>query len=270
MLSVMTEPVPNVSASTVERDRGWLLLGGERSLTVADGDLGPLLDRLGLEPGTMVAAGDAAATGMAVQFGGVAFDLHGAGRAPEIARMLLASPCRAVGLVEVPDAAQVPLAISIRGPVDVRAGALQRLCAVAAMLAPAVGASAMFWSPARLWTSAHALAEAVSAMEAEGLPPILHLVDFDMVATPAGQVMRTRGLTWIVGHELRLSCPDSFSHSDGLRRLARLAIAALQPAALMPQQTIPGLLRGERLVIGAMDRDVHGAWLPVAVERTGR
>jgi hypothetical protein len=127
----------------------------------------------------------------------------------------------------------------------------QQLCAVTALLAEVSGATSLYWSPARLWSPTSLLADAVAAMEAQSLPPVLHIVAFDQSA-PADGIwsLSTCGLGWLVGHEMTLNCPSAYSHSDGLRRATRLAIDAMVHRGLIGPMTVRGLTKGETLVIG--------------------
>ena len=127
----------------------------------------------------------------------------------------------------------------------------QQLCAVAALLAEIWGATSLYWSPARLWSPTSLLAEAVAAIELQSLPPVLHIVAFDKSEAADGQwTLSTRGLGWMVGHEMTLNCPSAYSHSDGLRRATRLAIDAMVHRGLIGPMTVRGPAERETLVIG--------------------
>jgi hypothetical protein len=127
----------------------------------------------------------------------------------------------------------------------------QQLCAVAALIAEISGATRLYWSPARLWSPTTLLADAVAAMEAQSLPPVLHIVAFEQGAGAGGQwSLATRGLGWLVGHEMTLNCPSAYSHSDGLRRATRLAIDAMVHRGLIGPMTVRGLAGRETLAIG--------------------
>lgn len=132
----------------------------------------------------------------------------------------------------------------------------QQLCTVAALIAELSGASSFYWSPARLWSPTRLLADAVAALESQSLPPVLHIVAFDKsAATDSQWSLATRGLGWLVGHEMTLNCPSAYLHSDGLRRASRLAIDAMVHRGLIGPMTVRGLAKGEVLAIGPAEAD---------------
>ena len=129
---------------------------------------------------------------------------------------------------------------------------MQRLCAVAALLAGLVGADVLYWSPAALWSSTAMLGEAVKAMERQGLPPVLHLVAFRASVTDGDLRLTSRGLAWFAGHEIRLSTPSSLSVTQALRRAARLAVDAMLHNGLEGPMIVDGLEAGEKLAVGPL------------------
>ncbi len=128
----------------------------------------------------------------------------------------------------------------------------RRLCALAALLADAAGATGMYWPPADLWSATDRLAPAVIEMEAQSLPPILHLVRFDWADAEAAPdlstaaTLTTAGLAWFCGQELRLVCPRGFAPAEGMRRIARVAVDMLINGPITASQTVKGIVRRER------------------------
>lgn len=163
------------------------------------------------------------------------------------------------GLDIVPDARRCHVvALSLqRSPAVTRAQAVQRLAFLAAALVGPLGASTMFWPPAQLWSNANELADAVIMMEAQGLPPLLHFVAFNTAPTPSDgeHGIITRGLMWVVGHEIEVSAPLSFSRPELLRRAARLGVDVMANGAYSHAVTVPGLTKGEKIFIAAVDDD---------------
>ena len=131
-----------------------------------------------------------------------------------------------------------------------RAAGLRRLCAVAALLIPVIGASHIYWQPARLWSPAAELARAVIAMEESGLPPVLHLVAFGQMRWRNVR-MQSFGLGWIVGQELRIDAPHGYDVAALLRVAARLAVDAMLHGGLSGPMAVAGLQPGESLHIRA-------------------
>lgn len=132
-----------------------------------------------------------------------------------------------------------------------RAAAAQRLCAMAALLTEPVEAHALFWSPAGLWSSVQELDRAVVAMEAAGLPPILHVVGFGVESGGADTAvaLRSRGLDWFAGQELLLSGPRGMTDTALVRRAARLAAHMMVNGPVVERQQTDGLEGGERIVL---------------------
>lgn len=148
-----------------------------------------------------------------------------------------------------------------------RAAAVQRLCALAALIGPLAGARHLYWQPARLWTSAEALADAVVAMEATGLPPILHLIGFATPPNPppGRELTSTRGLDWFAGFELLVESPADMPKQEVVRRAARLAIDSLLNGDPGGPVNLPGLTAGERVVIKPLQRQDGQLVLPVLI-----
>ncbi len=169
-------------------------------------------------------------------------------------------------LAAPPDLADMTvLAITIAAPSPSRrAQVLQRLAYIAAALADVAGGAALYWPPARLWSSAEELAGAVIAMEQQGLPPALHFVGFTRAVEPDGQHHRvqTRGLAWVTGQELAVIGPLSLNHTELLRRAARMVVDAMVHGRYVAGLRIDGLLPGEVLQTSVADENAS----PVVVE----
>ncbi len=163
---------------------------------------------------------------------------------------------KAASLIEPAEIATAIIIDASVGPSCDAVDLAQQLCALTALLAEVSGATSLYWSPARLWSPTNLLADAVAAMESESLPPVLHIVAFDQSVTADGKwSLSTRGLGWLVGHEMTLNCPSAYSHSDGLRRATRLAIDAMVHRGLIEPMTVRGLTQGEALVIGPAETE---------------
>ena len=148
-----------------------------------------------------------------------------------------------------------------------RAMETQRLCALAALLAPFIGARHLYWQPASLWSSIDALAQAVTAMEASGLPPILHLIAFGSGPglEPDSRAYTTRGLAWFSGFEMRVEAPSTMPEQEVIRRAARLAIDSLLNGDPAGPVDLPGLRPGETVSIAPLQWLKGAWWLPVAI-----
>lgn len=182
------------------------------------------------------------------------------------------------GLDILPDAAHSHvLALTLpRPPVAARAQAVQHLAAMAAALSAPLRASSLFWPPAGLWSNAVDLTQAVIAMEQHGLPPVLHFVAFfernapqDAAASATqsnSQDICTRGLAWMVGHEVLLSGPLTMPRPEMLRYAARLAVDAMVHGAYSSPTRVAGLTRGERIAIAAVDRSGAVAIVQATIE----
>lgn len=130
----------------------------------------------------------------------------------------------------------------------------QQLCAVTALLAEVSGATSLYWSPARLWSPTNLLADAVAAMEVQSLPPVLHIVAFEPGASADGKwSLSTRGLGWLVGHEMTVNFPTELSQCDASDRVHRLVVAALVHRGLTGPMRVPGVLQGEYFEIRPAD-----------------
>ncbi len=133
--------------------------------------------------------------------------------------------------------------------------AVRRQCCVAAMVASALDVPMVHWVPAQLWTRTDELAAAVAAMADEGLPPVLHLVNFTCTdaATQVGgrdcHELATRGLDVFAGVELSLAYPAAMAEGEAVRRLARMTIHAMVRGAAPEAGMIAGLVDGEQLLI---------------------
>jgi hypothetical protein len=145
---------------------------------------------------------------------------------------------------------------------DVLASAMALISTVHAMVADAV---AIYWPPAHLWSRfERGFADAtVADMDREGIPPVMHLVDFAVVHEGATLTVSTRGLAIFAGSELRLSGPSPLSARDGLRAAARLAIDAMLQRGPAGPMIVDGLNMGERLRLGAAIVEDGGRVIPV-------
>ncbi|QJQ33200.1 hypothetical protein GV829_12755 [Sphingomonas lacunae] len=148
-----------------------------------------------------------------------------------------------------------------------RAMETQRLCALAALLAPFVGARHLYWQPARLWSAVDALAQAVTAMEATGLPPVLHLIAFVASVASSGRRLdvSTRGLDWFSGFEMMVDAPADMPEQEVVRRAARLAIDSLLNGDPSGPVDLPGLIAGETVSIAPLAWQDGHWWLPVTI-----
>jgi hypothetical protein len=205
-----------------------------------------LVDRLGL----LDPIGGLHDTAITLQFGGTDMLLSAQTSSPA-----LQDPVASRGIGDVstaPPDSELSLRICLEQP-DRASGRhiqqVQHLCAAAAMIAEACGAERMYWPPARLWSPVTALAEAVAASEAQGLPPVLHLVAF----LPEDGAVVTRGLAYLCGIELRLTCDVPMALPEMVRRLARLAVHAMLVGPLAPGASVAGLEPGELILVSHRD-----------------
>lgn len=140
------------------------------------------------------------------------------------------------------------LALSATGP---------RLEAALSIVGQAASAgaeqAAFFWPPAQLWSrfDRDFVAPAITAMDRQGMPPVMHLVAFITSVDAAAITVVTRGLAFFAGVELRLSGPSPLSARDALRTAARLAIDAMLQQGPAGPMIVDGLNKGERLRLGA-------------------
>jgi hypothetical protein len=180
-----------------------------------------------------------------------------------------AEKLQAIGGVTVadPDPDQSGLlALRVEGAPGDRRQRLQQVqhqCVVAAMIGEVFAAQRLYWPPAALWSPMGALVDAITALESEGLPPILHLVAF----TSSADAVRTRGLAHFCGIELQLQTPRDFPATEAVRRLARLAVHAMIVGPLEPGAAIAGLARGEQLIIGMALDGIRPPVVPVHLQR---
>ncbi len=130
------------------------------------------------------------------------------------------------------------------------------------LLIDALGAEQIFWSPARLWTSAPQFRGAVAEMQASGMPPVLHLVAFRRRDDAAGERVATRGLVAFAGQELEARVPPGWDMAAMVKRLARLALDMMLNGAVTRAQQAPGLARGEPV---ALTPQPAGRGLPATV-----
>lgn len=117
------------------------------------------------------------------------------------------------------------------------------------VLIDALGAEQIFWSPARLWTSAPQFRGAIAEMQASGMPPVLHLVAFRRRDDAAGERVATRGLAAFAGQELEARVPPGWDMAAMVKRLARLALDMMINGPVARAQQAPGLERGETVAL---------------------
>jgi hypothetical protein len=221
-----------MSAATPPTD-GWILL---HHATEIDGPVA-FFDRLGLKPG-----------GARLTIGGAGIEWAAGAEALAAAGSLANGSGHLLGIASPPDLSTGHI-LAFRVADRQRAAGVQpvlRLCTAVGLVAAATGAASVGWLPANLWSSASMFGEAVVATERQGLPPIMHLVAFDVGPTN----ITTHGLTWFCGHELRLTAPSGYPEREALRRAARLAIDAFMHDGLAGPMTVAGIDKGEQLVIG--------------------
>lgn len=117
------------------------------------------------------------------------------------------------------------------------------------LLIDAFDADQIFWSPARLWTSAPQFRGAIAEMQESGMPPVLHLVAFRRRDDGAGERVATRGLAAFSGQELEALIPPGWDMAAMVKRLARLALDMMLNGPVERTQQAPGLERGESVVL---------------------
>lgn len=223
-----------------------------------------LLHRLGL---TGSERADASAGSLPLNFGGTPLLLTQGGAARALLDASLADDIAACAALNGTRDAAVLAVEPLSEPGD-RPMAAQRLCALTALLSPFVGARQLFWEPARLWSQADALADAVVTMESIGMPPVLHLVAFTAGPSPepAKRVLVTRGLDWFSGFEMHVEAPAIMPVGEVIRRAARLAIDSLLNGDPVGPVDLPGLSDGETVHIAALDCREDRWWLPVVID----
>lgn len=177
----------------------------------------------------------------------------GADAAAALAALGASQPANYVGMDSAPDAGtRAVLALSFdRLSPSLRAATAQRLAFTIATIANRTGGFALYWPPARLWSPAGELAQAVITLEKMGIPPILHFVAFESGAAAGGapQRLRTRGLRWFVGQELIVAGPPYLSVADLTRHAARVAIDMMVHGRITTAVEAEGLGPGERVQI---------------------
>lgn len=223
-----------------------------------------LLDRIGLLPSDAGPAGD----GLMLAFAGTRIHLR---TDPGFIGAVFdrADPAGMIGVGSVGTDAADParcLALTIEPvPAGVaRTGAVQRLFVVAAMIAELAGAQRLYWSPAHLWSPVAVLADAVAASEAQGLPPVMHLIAFRPEAEPD---VVTQGLAHFCDVELRLTDAGDLPFVERVRRLARLAVHAMLVGPMLPGAAVPGLVSGEILTISRQVKEAQGTVVEVRLGR---
>ena len=207
-----------------------------------------------------------------LRYAGSAFSLSAIDSSSALVRQALAAPLhlidhRPLVLADSATLSGLQLESLNLPPAPGRAAMAQHLCAVASLLVPAFGLTHMFWHPADLWSDAAALGAATIAMESSGLPPVLHLVAFDVphMAHRAHDRLVSHGLSWFCGCELQLDGPVTLSTGDYVRRAARLAIDVMVHGNPGGPRIVPGLDPTERLKIDAIQSTATGDILPVTI-----
>ena len=233
--------------------------------------------RRALENMGMLGAGSPAPSSddrLALRFADSAFELL-VGKAALAAwqRVAVASAVRSIGAaaISAPEVSGL-IALSLGAPssesVDhhERLQRVQHLFVVAALIGEAFAAERLYWQPAALWSPVSALPDAVAAMEAQRLPPVLHMVAFaadEGVGEDDSAVIRSFGLAHFCGVELSLVHPATMSHGDAVRRLARLVVHALVVGPLQPGAAVPGMEQGEMLIVDALKPGTNPPLIPV-------
>ena len=134
-----------------------------------------------------------------------------------------------------------------------------------ALLIDLLGAQRIFWSPARLWSDAGEFRSTVAAMQASGMPPVLHLVAFRHRDGPGGARVATRGLAALAGQELEAAVPEGWDMAAIATRLARLAADMMLSGPVLQPRQAPGLTSGEWVALRPQ-RGIGGAPGTVLVE----
>lgn len=222
-----------------------------------------LLQRLGLAGPDGEEHADGARS---LEFAGMHVDLIDGSRARLLLDEHLSSADRIQPALPV-DGTSAVICLGLPSDLEDRPLAAQRLCAMAALLVPFFGAHRLYWLPAKLWSEAEALAKAVVAMEATGMPPILHLVGFAASAhpDPDRRQLVTHGLVWFTGFEICIDAQAAMPTQEIMRRIARLAVDSLLYGDPQGPLELPGLQAGETVRIRPLQsRD--GQWfLPVSI-----
>jgi hypothetical protein len=256
--------------------RASMLLVSDRATgkpPVAD-MIGPLLRQLGLlaDAASSGAADEGIGTAVALLFGDTAVALtmgDGADGPPTdgmanpsvmpIGQGVAASPIAAAE-------AWLRLDVTV-APGDDRMLVAQRLCSLSALLAARLPVTRLCWLPNQLWTDSRPLADAVIAVERQGLPPVMHLIGF---LPGADGSVTTRGLDWFGLQDMRISAPTGLPVADLVRRLARLAAEQLAVRAPLRRGRYPGIERGEWVSIEPADTSVGRLLCEAVVEPAPR
>ncbi len=166
--------------------------------------------------------------------------------------------------------------VPVTGPIaggasDHHAASLREFLKLAVLVMDAAGASHIFWSPARLWTSASLFRAAIAEMLTSGLPPVMHLVAFCRVDDAAGDLVTTRGLGYFAGQELAAPLLPEMAMSWAVRRLARLAVDMILHGPVHHRRRVAGLMAGEYLWLepGASGASPAGSAHPPGQVRVG-
>jgi hypothetical protein len=118
-----------------------------------------------------------------------------------------------------------------RVPVIVRA-----LLQFGAILAEAMAAKMVAWTPARLLSDPAYFVETVTAYVDSGVFPVLSTVDL----LPEGDVLKSAGLAWFSGQEIELR-GDGLTQSERLSRAVRVVHDIATNGPVMMPQSLPDL-----------------------------
>lgn len=137
---------------------------------------------------------------------------------------------------------------------------------LAVLVADLFEATHFFWSPARLWSDASQMRNAVAEMMASSMPPVLHLVAFRRGEVDGADVVSTRGLALFSDQELQAHLPSGWTIADGVKRLARIAIDVILHGAIDGPQRIQAMTAGESIRLALHPASAAPASTIVAVE----
>lgn len=186
----------------------------------------------------------------------------------QLDRELACAPVSAIGLDVVPSWTARPviaIAVDHHRPTN-RTAAAHAIAFVASSIAAMVSGLAIFWPPARLWSTSTDLAGAVIAMQANALPPVLHFVAFSSQVDATQTIIATTGLSWFAGHELVVSASaDQFDVPQVMRRAGRLSIDAMVNGAIADGSVVPGLEAGEQILLNRTEPTGHPPFMEARI-----
>lgn len=229
-----------------------------------------LLRQLGLlaDPTDMAATDEAVGHPVALLFGATAITLTIGERSSAVMTGDIGDPVLSPIWQGVPASSVNAVAMWLRLDIaitrdDDRTLLAQRLCALSALLAARLPVTSLCWLPNQLWSDARLLADAVIAVERQGLPPVMHLVGF--IPATDGSVA-TRGLDWFGLQDMRISAPGGMAAADLVRCLARLAAEQLAVRAPLRRGRYPGIARGDWVSIEPADPSAGRQLCEVLIE----